>query len=117
MPDKQCAPQDQLSAAAHDLKPPATPKDGGLLVFAAIHGSGGGAYLGEALCTASSADRWRLVLCRDSHSGIYFDSIRGDEELGTAGGLWRELQSALHAALREVHPRLFIDEEPAGAAP
>ena len=100
MPDKQRAPQGQLNAAARNLKRLATPRGGGPLVIApAIRGSDG-ADLGEGVCTAPSGDRWRLVVYRDSHSRIYFDSIRGDEELWTAGGLWRELQYALRAALR-----------------
>ena len=75
MSDKQCAPQGQLSAAAHDLKPPATPKDGGLLVFApAIHSSGG-AYLGEALCAVSNGDRWRVAreALRHVHRGLFVE--------------------------------------------
>ena len=116
MSDKQCAPQGQLSAAAHDLKRPATPKDGGLLVFApAIHSSGG-AYLGEALCTAPSADRWRVAAYCARHSGIYFGSPRGDEELSTAGGMRCELQYALRPALQDA-PQLFLDEKPAEAKP
>src|SRR5262249_40432375 len=112
MSNTQCVQKGQV-AAARDLKPRATATGGALLVFAPPIHSSGGADLGEKLCTVPSGDRWRLVVYRDSHSRIYFDSIRGDEELWTAGGLWRELQYALRAALR----RLFIDEESAGAEP
>jgi hypothetical protein len=86
-------------------------------VFAPATHNNGGAYLGEALCTVPSGDCWWVAVHRDRHSGIYFDSARGDEELWTAGGLWHGLQCGWRAALRDVHPQLFIDEEPAEAAP
>jgi hypothetical protein len=108
MSDTQCAQQGQLFVVAHDLKRPAgvrasdTQQRWRLSRRGIVHGA-------ERQC-------WRVAVYRDRHSGIYFDSARGDEKLWTAGGLWHEPQCALRAALRDVHP-LFIYEEPAEAQP
>ena len=67
-----------------------------------------GRYWGEALCELPSGDVRRVAVFYDSV--IYFGPAgSNDAELFTGGGLERELQTGLRAALLEVHPELLED--------
>ena len=92
------------------------PRQTGEFELRLLHKSRRRPYIGQASYDMPSGDiRQVAVYCH--HGQIYFAAAAGDEELFTAGGLEREVQCALRAALREVHPELFVEvEEEAEAA-
>ena len=72
--------------------------------------AGTGRCCGEALFDLPSGADRRVAVYRDGL--IYFGPAGGDEDLFTGGGLEREVQAALRAALAESHPELLVEDAP-----
>jgi len=70
-----------------------------------------GHYCGEAIFDLPSGTVCRVAVYRDSV--VYFGPVgSNDAELFTGGGLERELQAGLRAALLEVHSELELEDAP-----